>query len=201
MSEISVLRELAAAAWASGHLAEGHPIPAANVSGGLHDDLGCCGSRITQKLGVYSSKDGTVIGLALRYCGLKALPDSLGQLAALRHLDLTGNQLSELPEWMRGMGDLRSLYLDENQLAGLPGWLDQLGELRELHVDKNQLTSLPAAMAGLARLERLNARGNRLSDFIRSAPHSSPRELTLRKSTIETILTKRRCLLCGCILE
>src|SRR6202051_3073356 len=106
----SALRELAAAAWASGHLTEGHAIPAAMISGGLDDDLGSCGSRITEKLGVYS-KDGTVLGLALRYCGLRALPDSLGQLAALRHLDLTGNQLAELPESMRSMGDLRSLYL------------------------------------------------------------------------------------------
>jgi Leucine-rich repeat (LRR) protein len=158
MNEIGVLRELAAAAWTSGHLAEGQPIPPANISGGLDDDLRGCGSRVAEKVGVYS-KDGNVLGLALRYCGLRALPDSLGQLAALRHLDLTGNELSELPESMRGMGDLRSLYLDENQLAWLPGWIDHFGELRELHVDKNQLTSLPA---DLVRLERLHARGNRL---------------------------------------
>jgi hypothetical protein len=54
MSDVGVLRELAAAAWASGHLAEDHPMPPTNLSGGLDGDLSGCGARIAGKLGVYS---------------------------------------------------------------------------------------------------------------------------------------------------
>ncbi|MEJ2150727.1 MAG: hypothetical protein P8Z40_14790, partial [Chloroflexota bacterium] len=77
MAYTSALEGLAGLLRENGSLAEGEPFPV--VEAPLGEDVGFCAEEAA---------------LSIRRCGLRALPDSLSQLADLRQLDLTGNRLT-----------------------------------------------------------------------------------------------------------
>ena len=89
--EEPALRDLAAAARAGGRLDQGETIPAASG-----EDFSAGGSRLTSDVSLYAT-GGSTRALSLRSCGLASLPRSLGALAGLTHLDLTGNRLADIP--------------------------------------------------------------------------------------------------------
>ena len=153
MSAIAELEELLRA---NGQLSEGQSFPSAGGDAG-----GSAEGRIASNVGVYA-RNGAILGLAARYCGVTALPESIGRLTDLRQLDLSGNLLTALPESLGELAHLKKLYLDQNQLASLPGSLGRLTGLVELHLDYNHLTELPPGVGQLASLETLNLHNNRL---------------------------------------
>ena len=124
--------------------------------------------------------------LSLTGLGLKALPESLGQLTQLQTLDLSGNALTALPDWLgqlmqlqeldlrlnrltalpESLGrltQLQALYLSDNILRAPPESLDQLTQLRELYLSRNVLRALPESLGKLSRLQTLNIHGNVLT--------------------------------------
>ncbi len=58
--------------------------------------------------------------LDLSSMSLPELPDSLGQLTALRTLDLSDNRLTALPESLGQLTALETLSLRFNRLSALP---------------------------------------------------------------------------------
>src|ERR1044072_4851448 len=106
---------------------------ALNASGALADDGGLRASL------AHHAIDGSVRALSARYGNLDALPSSLGHLANLHLLDLTGNRLAALPEMLASLLGLKRLSLDGNTLTALPDWIGSLGALEELHLDNNEL--------------------------------------------------------------
>jgi Leucine-rich repeat (LRR) protein len=64
--------------------------------------------------------------LDLRNNKLTALPESLGNLHALRFLDLRANQLLHLPPTLQGLMNLEKLDLRWNPLASPPSWIAEL---------------------------------------------------------------------------
>ena len=84
MTEMSVLKDLEQLLQNHGYLEEGEAIPVV-----LKGKIGIHESNI----GAYA-ENHAVVALSVRYCALTALPESLGQLTHLQHLDVTGNQLS-----------------------------------------------------------------------------------------------------------
>ena len=48
---------------------------------------------------------------------MSAVPDSIGQLSALRVLDLNDNHLRTLPRSIAGLRSLESLWLEDNPLS------------------------------------------------------------------------------------
>ncbi len=82
--EMSVLAELGAVLREKGYPTEGEIIPV--VSKGVIE-------RRELEIAV-CIENNAVVALSARYCGLKALPESLGQLAHLQVIDLTGNSAS-----------------------------------------------------------------------------------------------------------
>ena len=98
------------------------------------DDIGCY------------IENGVLVALALRGCGLTSLPDSIGQLTALRQLELTGNRLTVLPETFGKLVNLERLYVDDNQLTALPHSIGNLQHLEELFIDRNRLGALPQSV-------------------------------------------------------
>ena len=70
------------------------------------------------------------------------IPPELGQLTALRHLVLSGNQLGgDIPEELQSLTKLRQLSLDRNQLTGtIPSELRALSELQVLQLNGNFIT-------------------------------------------------------------
>src|SRR5690348_7452920 len=126
-TEADALAELAGVLQDAGCLPAGAPIPVVP-----RDTLG------SNRVG-FCAQAGAVVALAARYCGLGALPSSLGRLTALQHLDLAGNKLAALPESLGHLGQLRSLYLEENQLTALPAWLGHLARLEALYLNANEI--------------------------------------------------------------
>src|SRR5690348_7423729 len=150
-AEVSALAELAGVLQATGYLPADAPIPVVP-----RDEMG----RHRVALCV---ENNAVVALAVRYCGLPTLPDSLGRLTGLRHLDLAGNQLAALPAALGNLAQLQRLYLEANRLAALPEWLGDLARLEALYLNGNEVAALPDGIARLANLRTLNLYGNRLT--------------------------------------
>jgi len=95
---------------------------------------------------------------------IDALPRHFGRaMPRLTSLVLTGNGLRALPDSVGQMSKLRSLECAGNKLAKLPASLTELSELTVLDVSGNNLTALPDNIGQLGKLEHLRASGNRLS--------------------------------------
>src|SRR5579859_4966665 len=143
IAEAGVLQELERLLLEHGALKEGEAIPVVvqDTAAIRRYAIGC------------AIENETVVALSVRYCALTSLPQSLGQLARLQLLDVTGNQLTTLPDSLGDLLHLRKLYLDGNQLTELPETIGSLPALVELHVEANLLTTLPANISQLSRLE------------------------------------------------
>jgi internalin A len=75
---------------------------------------------------------------------MTTLPESIGQLAQLQRLDLTGNQMTMLPESIGQLAQLHHLNLSDNQLKELPESLRNLKSLQQLYLRGNEALGLPA---------------------------------------------------------
>ena len=117
--------------------------------------------------GVTLDDRGRIIALELEGNGLTgAIPPSLGNLVALRTLNLADNSLAgPIPGALAGLADLEWLTLAGNALIGpVPPWLGSLTALRGLLLWGNALAGpIPGALAGLADLEWLFLSRNALT--------------------------------------
>jgi hypothetical protein len=75
------------------------------------------------------------------------VPKSLGNLTALRYLDLGGNQLTTVPKSLGNLTALTDLDLGGNQLTTVPKSLGNLTTLSRLDLNDNQLTAIPRRLA------------------------------------------------------
>jgi hypothetical protein len=102
-----------------------------------------------------------------------SLPQALGGLKQLDHLDLSNNRLDgPLPETLGGLELLTALDLGGNQLEGsIPAALADLGQLTRLGLAGNRLEgSIPARLAGLVHLTVLALDRNRLTGVVPGLP-------------------------------
>lgn len=98
---------------------------------------------------------------------LAALPDGLGDLADLVHLDVSGNRLAALPDAIGGLANLNVLDARNNRLATVPDSIGVLKKLRWLAVGNANLVEVPDAICGCDALEVLVLTG---SPRLRSVP-------------------------------
>lgn len=123
---------------------------------------------------------------------LRALPDDLPRLRALRILFCSSNRFETLPAVMgRCAGldiigfkanviehvpaealpaSLRWLILSDNCVASLPETLGDCAPLQKLALAGNQLTALPASIARCARLELIRLSANRFATLAEALP-------------------------------
>lgn len=118
---------------------------------------------------------------------IKTLPDSVGDLKSLEHLDISRNtHLSKLPKEIGGLQELKvfkahhaklqtipkeigncyalqELYVDHNQLKALPKEIAQLSLLEVLYVDHNKLTTLPDTLKELNAIKSITVDGNNIA--------------------------------------
>lgn len=123
-------------------------------------------------------------GLALRGCGLAAVPAALAEVRGLQSLELSRNPLAAGLEHLSSLQQLTALGLAACDLSELPAAVNCLGTLRSLNLRWNprlhgglqhlegtqQLTVLdlrqcgvavlPPAMSNLKKLRRLGLSGN-----------------------------------------
>jgi Leucine-rich repeat (LRR) protein len=71
---------------------------------------------------------------------LQVLPENIGCLPKLQHLNVSQNQLSHLPASLCRASALLELHAGFNQLEDLPCEFGMLAQLRLLNVCNNQLT-------------------------------------------------------------
>lgn len=101
--------------------------------------------------------------LSLLQQGITRLPESIGGLTKLEHLDLPGNCLTELPDSICNLTELKSLNLNSNRLVKLPDNFGNLTQLEGLYLPHNRLTELPESIANLTRLRVIQLDNNRLN--------------------------------------
>ncbi|UXA71558.1 leucine-rich repeat domain-containing protein [Xanthomonas prunicola] len=95
--------------------------------------------------------------LTLMHTGLQSLPDSLGQLRHLRHLQVVGAPgMKKLPPSLTGLSDLRTLQLALIPLDELPADLGRMQGLRNLTLGAGHYARLPASIVELSRLTGLS---------------------------------------------
>jgi Leucine-rich repeat (LRR) protein len=87
---------------------------------------------------------------------LTSLPDSIGNLKALKDLSLHENALTVLPHTIGLLEQLEQLRVDRNRLTCLPDELGQCKALCVLHIDGNEdLQTLPQTLDSLLCLQDL----------------------------------------------
>jgi len=84
-----------------------------------------------------------VVELGLYNCGIKTLPESIGNLISLESLFLGSNQLWTLPEFIGNLKSLKELYLSNNELSTLPNSILKLKSLQYLNLEDNDIWTLP----------------------------------------------------------
>ncbi|MCC8911889.1 type III secretion system effector XopAE [Xanthomonas euvesicatoria] len=94
--------------------------------------------------------------MTLLHTGLQSLPDSLGQLRQLRHLQITGApDLKTLPPSLTRLSNLRTLQLAMVPLDELPADLGRMQGLRGLALGRGHYARLPDSIVELSRLSEL----------------------------------------------
>jgi len=103
----------------------------------------------------------------LNLCGLKLtdLPNSIGDLKELTHLNLRSNLLKNLPKSFQNIINLRELHLNLNNFTSLPDCLENLKYLHYLSLGVNKLQSLPDWFGDLKNLEHLDLSGNNFTSL------------------------------------
>ncbi len=105
------------------------------------------------------------IFVRLNLFNLTLLPAEIGQLEALRELDLTHNHLTNLPKEIGQLRSLTHLWLNNNHLTSLPKEIGRLRALTGLWLAHNRLTSLPKEIGQLANLWLFNISDNHLTSL------------------------------------
>lgn len=92
-----------------------------------------------------------------------SLPDDIGDMASLEHLDLSDSGVGSLPESMTKLRTLASLRLRRTKLTELPPWIGDLPNLKSLDLSITGISQLPDEMRKLVSLESLHINGAPIS--------------------------------------
>jgi hypothetical protein len=110
----------------------------------------------------------SVCGLSIPDGEKDMIPEAIGTLRYLKHLNLSFNQISVLPDNIGNLYDLRWLSLVGNTIERLPGSIGNASELEYLDVSSNMLSEIPMEIGNLHSLRILNLSGNNLRTLPKS---------------------------------
>ncbi|CAN6476088.1 unnamed protein product [Victoria cruziana] len=119
--------------------------------------LMCYGKLTKFPLNKYMSSLKKLRVLDLTGGSFSRLPDSIGDLILLRHLDLMYTKIEELPASIRKLQNLQSLLLDGSQIKRLPKEIGHLLNLRHLGLrGTSNLRFVAQGLGNLTALRTLN---------------------------------------------
>lgn len=114
--------------------------------------------------------------LSITHCGLKFLPDSVGEMSKLTQLDLSSNSLvldEQAAARISGLSRLTTLDLSANPLDVIPDF-SAMTQLEYLLLSDTGLNRWPSGLHDKTALKRLDLRNNRLNEvpaqFLDPAP-------------------------------
>lgn len=96
---------------------------------------------------------------------LEVLPDFIGELPNLTHLDLAITRFKTLPDNFRNLTKLKYLRLEWNALSEIPAVVWELHSLEELDMARNIITTIPPAIANLRKLKHLKIANNDITQL------------------------------------
>jgi Leucine-rich repeat (LRR) protein len=115
---------------------------------------------------IINTDNGRVTGLTFGYMELTSVPADIGNLSALKYLDLGDNYFTELPPEIGSLVNLETLQMDFTSLESLPPEIGNLHALKVLCLDNNyHLTDFPGEIANITALEKLSLTDCKLSVF------------------------------------
>jgi len=97
------------------------------------------------------------------------LPDQIGLLSGLQHLELQQTDYTDLPASIGSLRQLRTLTLSGQRLKSFPRALLLLQQLRTLSLRNSGLRAIPIEVLALPHLQTLDIRDNELSEADRQA--------------------------------
>jgi hypothetical protein len=105
----------------------------------------------------------------LGYLELEELPDSLGNLASLKKLELFNIGLKMIPKSIKNLKNLEELSIAYNPDLNLPDVLWKLKSLKILDLSNNNLKTIPESIERLENLQELHLYGNCMESFPKQA--------------------------------
>ncbi len=93
------------------------------------------------------------------------LPESLGNLTALKTLYLSGNEITSIPETIGNLDSLDYFWISYNPLFTLPDAICDLENITDLNFTECNLTALPDNFGNLTKLEYLGLSGNQINSL------------------------------------
>ncbi len=96
-----------------------------------------------------------IIKIEIMYSDLKIVPESIGNLDMLKHLNLKENQIVNIPESIGKLKNLRYLYLDENPLKYLPESISDLKSIEKISLLTEYDFPMPTSLRNLESLKEL----------------------------------------------
>jgi|GEM_PF-6578224 len=93
------------------------------------------------------------------------LPENIGDLTMIHHLDVSDNKLTELPDSIGKLREVDTLSLNGNRITHLPESFGELHTLRVLYLSDNRLARLPDSFGQLQMLTRLDIENNAFDHF------------------------------------
>ncbi|XP_042315196.1 p53-induced death domain-containing protein 1 [Sceloporus undulatus] len=156
--------------------------------GHTRDETGACQrgllSSLPQELGELTQ----LAHLDLSFNSFTAMPSSVTKLVSLRGLLICHNSLQELPESFGQLTELIFFSAMKNQLRGLPQSIGELAALQTLDLSTNMLESLPEEIGNLQNCTELDLSGNLLTEIPNSLANlQSLRQLHLHSNLLVTV--------------
>ena len=103
--------------------------------------------------------------MSLPLFGHLSLPDTIGKLKNLKHLDVSNNRLKYLPECIGDLTGLQILKLKGCHIGSLPESIGNLENLQELDLFENDIFYLPKCIGNLKSLQILNLRHTKVKSL------------------------------------
>lgn len=115
------------------------------------------------------------------------IPDELGRLTTLKHINLSGNRLVDLNEVVGELLKLEVLLLQDNFLTKLPKSLGNCTHLKTVNLSNNQLKEFPTMLCGLKQLDVLDLSRNQITEVPHAVGNLYVTELNLNQNQISSL--------------